>query len=197
MRRLAVWFVAALCACAHASATLGAPLTLERIMSDPDWIGPPVERPYWSLDGTSIFFSLKRTGSPVRDLQRAAVSGGPARPVPLRDLSSLDAPDPVFDRARQRAAFIRNGDLFVRDLGSRKLTQVTRTPATEGSPRFSGDGARVFFRSGNDWYAFDLASGMAGPIALLMATKDPDEKKPGELERMQLRLISTLAHDRA
>jgi hypothetical protein len=72
MPRTAPWLVAALSACALASAAHTAPLTLERIMADPDWIGPPVERPYWSLDGRSILFGLKRAGSPVRDLQRMA-----------------------------------------------------------------------------------------------------------------------------
>src|SRR5262249_44933602 len=146
------------------------------IMADPDWIGPPVERPYWSLDGHSILFSVKRAGSPVRDLQRVAASGGPYRPVPAADLADLDAPDPVFDQARKRAAFIRNGDLFVRDMGNGKLTQVTRSTGAESAPRFSADGARVLFRIGNDWYAYDLASRVAGPLALPVAGKDPDEK---------------------
>jgi hypothetical protein len=173
------------------------PLTLERIMADPDWIGPPVERPFWSLDGGSVLFSLKRAGSPVRDLRRAPASGGASRAVPAAELSGLDAPNPVFDRARKRAAFIRNGDVFVRDLGSRKLTQVTRTPAFESSPQFSADGARLQFRSGSDWYAYDLVGGVTGPAALLVPTKDPDDKKPGDLEQMQMRLIATLARDRA
>ena len=196
MRR-APWLVAVLAVSLLASPTHTAPLTLERIMADPDWIGPPVERPWWSLDGRSILFSLKRTGSPVRDLHRVAVSGGAYRPVPAANLATLDAQNPVFDHTRKRAAFIRNGDLFVREMGTRQLTQVTRSTATEAAPRFSADGARVLFRIGNDWYAYDLASRVTGPAALLVAGKDPDEKKTNDLERMQLRLITTLARDRA
>src|SRR5262245_34881135 len=98
--RWAPWLLAALAASLLASPAHTAPLTLERIMADPDWIGPPVERPYWSLDGRSLFFSLKRAGSPVHDLERVAASGGAYRPVPAADLADLDAADPVFDRAR-------------------------------------------------------------------------------------------------
>jgi hypothetical protein len=29
-------------------------ISLDEIMADPDWIGPPVEDPYWSVDGRSI-----------------------------------------------------------------------------------------------------------------------------------------------
>ncbi len=189
--------VAVLAVSLLASPAPAAPLTLERIMADPDWIGPPVEQPYWSLDGRSILFRLKRTGSAVRDLHRVAASGGAYRPVPARDLADLDAQTPVFDRARTRAAFIRNGDLFVREMGSRKLTQVTRSTATEAAPRFSADGTQVLYRVGSDWFAYHLASHASGPVALLVAGKDPDDKKSNDLERMQLRLIRTLARDRA
>src|SRR5205823_6108869 len=103
----------------------------------------------------------------------------------------------VLDRSRQRAAFVRHGDVFVRDRASGRLTQVTRTPGFESSPQFSADGRSLQYRSGSDWYAYDLTSGATGPLALLAATKDPDEKKLGELEQMQLRLITTLRQDRA
>ena len=62
MPRIAPFLVAVLSICALAPATHAEPLTLERIMADPDWIGPPVERPFWSLDGGSILFSLKQIG---------------------------------------------------------------------------------------------------------------------------------------
>src|SRR5204862_2986041 len=80
---------------------------------------------------------------------------------------------------------------------TRRLVQVTRTPAAETSPQFSADGRMLQFRSGSDWLAYDLTSGVTGPVALLVLGKDPEEKKPGDLERMQLRLIATLQRDRA
>ena len=52
------------------------PITLDQAMADPDWIGPPVERPYWSVDGRSVHYWLKRAGSPVRDLHRVDIDGG-------------------------------------------------------------------------------------------------------------------------
>jgi dipeptidyl aminopeptidase/acylaminoacyl peptidase len=189
--------VIACSACSLPPARAAEPLTLERIMADPDWIGPPVERPFWSLDGRAVVYSLKRAGSPVHDLWRAAADGGAPRRVPAAELATLDARDPVFSRDRSRAAFVRNGDVFVRELKSGKLIQVTRTPALESSPQFAADGRTLQFRSGNDWLAYDWTSGVTGPVALLALTKDPDEKKPTDLERMQLRLIATLQHDRA
>ena len=196
MPRVPLLLIPAVLAAALASAQ-AAPLTLERIMADADWIGPPVERPYWSLDGGSVIYSLKRTGSPVRDLWRVPAGGGAPRRVAPAELATLDATAPVFDRERRRAAFVRNGDVFVRDLKSRQLVQVTRTPGVENAPQFSADGRTLQFRGGTDWLGYDLGSGVTGPLALVVPGKDPDEKKPGDLERMQLRLITTLRKDRA
>ena len=37
-------------------------------MSDPDWIGAAVRDVYWSADGRAIYYSAKRSGSPIVDL---------------------------------------------------------------------------------------------------------------------------------
>src|SRR5215831_18895544 len=100
-----------LLACSFHPARAAEPLTLERIMADPDWIGPPVERPFWSLDGATIFYSLKRAGSPVNDLWRVAAAGGAPHRVQPAEMQAIDATQPVFDRERRRAAFVRNGDV--------------------------------------------------------------------------------------
>ena len=134
MRRAARWLAATLFAGAIATAVHGEPLTLERIMADPDWIGPPVERPYWAVDGAAVLYTLKRTGSPVHDLWRVAAGGGAPHRVEAGERPGLDAAQPVFDRDRLRAAFVRNGDVFVREMKTRRLVQVTRTPAAETSP---------------------------------------------------------------
>ena len=73
---------------AHASATPAKP-SLEQIMADPDWIGPPVEDEYWSIDGRNIYYELKRKGSSIRDLYRVAAGG--ATPTKLSDAELANA----------------------------------------------------------------------------------------------------------
>ena len=103
------------------------PITLDQAMAHPDWIGPPVESPWWSWDGRSIHYKLKRAGSPLRDIYSQPVAGGAPVRIDEAGQPTLDAPSPVFDRARTRMAFARNGDIFERDLRSGALTQVTRS----------------------------------------------------------------------
>ncbi|UXI67850.1 S9 family peptidase [Tahibacter amnicola] len=173
-----------------------AALSLDQIMADPDWIGPAVEAPFWAVDGSAVYYSLKRTGSPIRDLHRITLGDKSDHILTDAEHASRDAIGAVFDTARQRAAFVRNGDIFVRELPGGRLVQVTRTAEDESSPQFSADQRQLHYRVGNDWFSYDFASAINAPIALLKAEKNPDDKKPGELEELQLRLISTLKRDR-
>ena len=167
-------------------------VTIEQAMADPDWIGAPVQHPYWSIDGKSLYYSLKQKGSQVRDLHRIDIAAGKDMIVDAQAMTNADGADPVFDRARTHGAFIRNGDVFIRDISSGRLTQVTRTPQMESSPEFSGDGRVLHYRSGGDWFAYDIAAGVGGPAVIVKAEKDPDAKKADDLGALQLKYFSTL-----
>src|SRR5688572_11444988 len=92
------------------SAVAAEPLTLEQTMADPDWIGPPVEGAFWSLDGKSVNYQLKRVDSVLRDTYSIELAGGAPRKLDDAQLAKLDAAAPQFDRERRRALFVRNGD---------------------------------------------------------------------------------------
>jgi len=167
-------------------------LTLEKIMAEPDWIGAGVQNAYWSADGKAAYYSLKRGGSPVIDLHRIDLASGDDSVVDGAAMAGADGSDASYDLAGTRAAFVRNGDVFVRDLRNGALTQITRAGNTRAA-RLSGDGRLVTFRTGNDWFVHDLASGVTGTAATLKTEKDPDAPaKADDLRDMQLRTFSTL-----
>ena len=81
MRRIAL-ACAVLCGSllvdAPPAAAAEAELTLEKIMSDPDWISRRPENPYWSDDGRTIYYQRKRQGSEIRDLYALDAASGAA-----------------------------------------------------------------------------------------------------------------------
>jgi dipeptidyl aminopeptidase/acylaminoacyl peptidase len=167
-------------------------LTLEKIMADPDWIGPEVSDAYWSADDRAVYYSIKRPGSPIVDLHRVELAGHKDQIVDARALAGADG-RPVFDRAGKRAAFVRNGDIFVRDVASGRLTQITRSLQTEAAPQFSADDRSLSFRVDNDWFIHDFSTGVTSPAAVVKAEKDPNSApKPDDLRAMQLHTFSTL-----
>ncbi|MGH8183112.1 MAG: prolyl oligopeptidase family serine peptidase, partial [Rhodanobacteraceae bacterium] len=173
----------------HASKTQK--LTLEQIMADPDWIGPPVEDEYWSVDGHDVYFKLKRKGSSIRDLYRVADGGG--TPVKLSDAKLASANGPaVFDRARDRAAYLRHGDVFVREVSSGTTRQITRSDAGKYGLQISADGRLVSWSENNDWYVWNAATGVVSQAATLKTGDNPVDAKPDQMERLQLSLFSTL-----
>ena len=179
-----------------AAAQEAAPLTIEQVMADPDWIGPAVEKPAWRWDGRQVVYQLKRIGSPVRDAWRQPLDGAAARQVEDGERADLDAPAPVYDARRQRMLFARNGDIFLRDLRSGRLTQLTRSDDTESRPQFASDGGAIW-RAGNDWYHWSPDGGTA-QVGVVKAARDPAAApKADDLREQQLRTLATLRNDRA
>jgi dipeptidyl aminopeptidase/acylaminoacyl peptidase len=195
MRALPLLAAALLLTCAHARAA--APLTLEQIMADPDWIGAPVEDAWWAWDGRQVEYLLKRDGQTIRDTWQQPVDGSMAATrVDGAARAQLDAARPAYDAAHQRMAFVRNGDVFVRDLRSGALTQLTRGSDEEALPQWSSDGGLVW-RVGNDWYRWTAGDGIR-QAANVQASRDPDAPaKPDLLRAHQMRLIDTLRNDKA
>lgn len=177
-----------------AASVADAPLTLDRIMAR-DWIGTPPEDPYWSDDGKSIFYRQRRPDSEVVDLHRVELASGRSEVVPPAELGRVDAPGGSWSRDRRLRAFVREGDLFVRESGRRSPRQLTRTSELESAPLVLATGDRVAFRRGDAIHAIDLATGLDSTLVDLRLAEDPDATpdRSAFLAAEQLRLFAVLA----
>jgi len=182
---------AAAAAQAPLPATATQPLDLETIMANTDWIGQPVEDPYWSVDGRSLYYSLKRDGSPVRDLYKVDPANGRSVKLDPAAMAHADGPA-IFDRSRQHAAFLLHDDVFVVDVANGRRTQVTHGQQVRRPPQFSADGRALQYRQGQDWFRYDLRDGTTTQVAALEFADDPQAKQPDALGELQLDLFKTL-----
>jgi dipeptidyl aminopeptidase/acylaminoacyl peptidase len=171
------------------------PLSLHQIMADPDWIGPAVEQAWWSWDGSRAYYTLKRRDSTVRDTWTRPIDGGTAVRIDGAARADIDAANPVLDAGGMRMAFVRNGDVFVRDLRGGGLQQITRTEAVETQLQWSREGT-LSWRSGQEWYRWSTRDGI-GQAAVIKAEDDPAKPpKADELRDRQLRYFDTLRRER-
>lgn len=187
--------VLALLAAAPALAQTAAPtpITLDQSMAHPDWIGPPVNSAWWAWDSRRVHYPLKRNGSPISDTYVQPIDGGAASIVKENELAGTDVAGLQISPDRRRALFVRNGDVFERDLGNGALTQITRSAESEADAQYASDGRSVQFRIDSNWYRWHPSERLVVPLALPRAEKDP-AAAPGKdlLREQQLRLSSTL-----
>ncbi|MGH8041345.1 MAG: S9 family peptidase [Rudaea sp.] len=178
-------------------------LSLEQIMADPDWIAgqiqvpeefePGASAPYFSVDGKAVYYRLKRSGSPMFDLHRIDLTDNRDAAIEAAEMTSADGDHTVYTQDGTHAAFVRNGDIFLRDLHGGATLQVTRGETRNANPQFSADGRLLSFHAGDDWFVHDIAAGTTAPAAVLKTEDDPDTApKDDVLRAEQLRLFSTL-----
>ncbi|MGD8574335.1 MAG: S9 family peptidase, partial [Gammaproteobacteria bacterium] len=169
-------------------------VTLERIMSDADWMGNAPEDAFWAPDGQRIYYRQKEQGSKIRDLHGLDPATGKSTKVAAEALAQADTGDGAFDLARARYVYVHDGDIFVRLLANGKTRQITRTPEVESHARFMADGRHVAFMSGDNWYLYDLDSGLVSRAADVETGKDPAEKDRSfdYLKSQQKRIFRTL-----
>ncbi|MCW5754694.1 MAG: prolyl oligopeptidase family serine peptidase [Phycisphaeraceae bacterium] len=169
-------------------------VTLERIMAHPDWIGRFAEQPYWSDDGKAIYFQRKRPGVAQTDLYRRALTE-PAETL-VRGALAAEASTPagVWSSDRRRKLFARHGDIFLRDLDSNRIDQLTRTHAVESSPRFMRDPRAITYVRDGVILVRWLDTGLEDEVVHLLAADDPDTETPGSgfLAEQQRRLFEVL-----
>jgi dipeptidyl aminopeptidase/acylaminoacyl peptidase len=186
-----------------AAQDVAAELTLERIMAHPDWLGRAPVGAYWADDGGSVFYERKRAGEEARELFEVGLSGEPARRVEDPERGAISVPGGDWNRERTRKVFEREGDVYLRDLATGELRQLTRTAAPESGPFFLADESRIAFRRGDAFFVRDLASGLEYQPAEVLADKDPaeaeaeEEEKAGFLARQEARLFEIVRNTEA
>ncbi len=182
------------------------PLTLEQIMSDPDWIGQAPEAPFISADGKSAYYQRKEKGSELRALWRVSLAGGAPEKLTPAQQAAAESPDRIFTPDGGRAAWLRGGNVFFTDRTTPR--QLTRTGDATALLTFIGND-RVAFRAGKRVLAVELTSGLVSLIATLEVAVDPEEPEKKEFlakqeERLfdivkarEERRLARLANDRA
>jgi dipeptidyl aminopeptidase/acylaminoacyl peptidase len=175
-------------------------ITLDRIMSDPQWLGRPPENAYWSDDGQSFYYQREREGSKISDWFEADLQGNLIRVVQDKDLGGMDSSSGRFDRKRERKVYESSGDVFIKNQKKDSTRQLTRTIDRESAPQFMADQRRVMFRRGDSVLTRDLESGLEQDLVDLRFQPDPEVKRQkdaeGYLPEQQQRLFDTLRTQR-
>jgi len=154
-------------------------LTLEQIMSDPDWMGRSPQRWYWGDDNQTIFYKQKRAGSPLQDLYQQATSNKKAEKVKLAQMHVVSDMYAQRNNANTHEIYTFEGNVFVKELANLQVQQLTYTSAYEHSAMFLNNG-NVAYRVGNKFFEHDLSSNKIIELANLQLKADPKDAKSND-----------------
>jgi len=163
-------------------------------MAHPDWIGRAPQQAYWADDSRGIYYRQKRQGTEQTDLFRVDTDGDELRQVAAEDLPSVDVPSNTRSPNGRLKTYARAGDIYVKNLRSGDITQLTRTAAQESNPVFTADNDKVIFSRNSTILVRDLDSGLEYQAADIRLEPLPDEEEEKEyLEEQQLRLFDIIS----
>jgi len=172
-------------------------LTIEKIMRDPKWIGVSPSNIHWSDDSKKILFTWNADKTGPDELFAATPAGAMPQKVSIADRRSLPAENGSWNKKRNQKVFEKNGDLFLEDLKTGAITQLTYTVERESSPVFNGDENHIIFSQGNNLFSMKLNGAGLQQLTNFVKSKskkDNDELNGEEkwLKKQQLELFDII-----
>ena len=168
-------------------------LTLNQIMADPEWIGMKPYLSHWRYDSKAVYFDQYSSSEPYPKRVELQLDGQ-HRALIIGERYQTDQEDGVNNADNSLRAYIYRGNLFLSDRKSGKVRQLTQSSEHVTQVRFLTDG-RVAYRQGDQFFALDLATGLARQLLDIRLTRSP--KPPGEpqvfLAQEQQALIGWIA----
>jgi len=136
-----------------------APLTVEKIMRDPKWIGVAPSNVSWSEESKYVYFNWNPDKNVGDSLFMISLTNRTPQKVTPALRRSLPSSNGVYNKAHTRKLYEKNGDIFMLDITSSKTTQITSTNERESNPLFSMDEQKVFFTFNMNLFSWEVATG--------------------------------------
>jgi dipeptidyl aminopeptidase/acylaminoacyl peptidase len=170
-------------------------ITLEQIMSDPDWMGRSPESWYWGDDSQTVLYQQKQQGNPLRDLMKKSLqTEGNGEKVKLATMHIDADRNAQTNRSGTHEVYVFEGNVFLKEVTNQKVKQLTYTSAIERSAMFLNNG-NVSYRVGDKFFEHDVNNSKIIELASLQMKNSPDaaDKTPSYIAEEQSKLISYIA----
>jgi dipeptidyl aminopeptidase/acylaminoacyl peptidase len=172
-------------------------LTVDFIMRDPKWMGSFPSQHYWAEDGSAVYFLWNPEKADADSLYQISRNGETPKKVPPAVRQNLPARSGAYTRDFSKKVFERDGDIFLLDVKSAAIRQVTNTSEQESAPVFSFSEKEVLFIKERNLYSWEIATGGLAQHTDFLEAEKPKEAEPKTdeqkyLSQEELRLIATL-----
>jgi dipeptidyl aminopeptidase/acylaminoacyl peptidase len=142
-------------------------LSIPQIMQGEKFVGYLPEDISWSEDSKTIYFTWTPDFDTLRNTYKIQIAenGSTTQPekVGVEELMSMTGRG-VYNKARTKKVYAKNGDLFLYDLASHRSQPITNTLERESDPTFSGDESKIIFQQNNNLYSWEISTGVLTQI---------------------------------
>lgn len=139
-------------------------LSVEKIMRHPKWIGTAPNNIFWAPNNKTLYFYWNPEGAISDSLYSITVQDQIPRKTGREERCNSPSRFGRYNRSHTKMTYEKNGDIFIYDVPSGKISQLTSTVTQEYGPYFSGDEKKIIFTIGHDAYSWELASGKFSQI---------------------------------
>lgn len=154
-------------------------LTIEQIMQGEQFVGYLPDRIAWADDNQHIYFSWNPEMDTLRSTYQVSTQGGKPEKLNTDALKQLSFGG-TYNKDRSLKAFAKNGDLFLKNLKTGEITQITNTTDRESNPYFSGDETKLVFTQNNNLYTWALEGGTISQITNFKKDEASKDRKKAD-----------------
>jgi dipeptidyl aminopeptidase/acylaminoacyl peptidase len=134
-------------------------LTIEKIMRDPKWIGIAPSNIRWSDDNKHLYFNWNPNNTERDELFAIAPTDTKPVKVSIDEQKAFPSGYGAMNRAHTLKLYEKNGDIYLEELKTGKIQQLTNTVEREANPAFSGDESKVIYTAGGNLFSMSLNGG--------------------------------------
>ncbi|KAA5540336.1 prolyl oligopeptidase family serine peptidase [Adhaeribacter rhizoryzae] len=136
-----------------------ATLTIDQIMQGTAFTGTSPSNISWSENGRQIYFQWNPDNNRRDSLYTVNADGKNIRKVTASASQLLPTSNGAYNRNYTQKVYEKNGDIYLLDVKSGKIEQLTNTVEREYLPDFTFDQKKIAFLQNNNLFYLHLGSG--------------------------------------
>ncbi|MCZ4243161.1 S9 family peptidase [Pedobacter punctiformis] len=163
-----------LCPGGYAFAQQIAPLTVDKIMRDPKWMGVAPTNYRWTADSKTLYFNWNPENKTKEELYKVSVNSTKPVKATEKEDEKLLSLNYVYNKENTLGLVEKSGDIYLQNLKTNKETRLTNTLERESNPVFLTNGNIVFQKEDN-LYEVDLQSAETKQLTNFVKGKKPSK----------------------
>ncbi len=153
-------------------------LKINEIMKGDDFVGHLPSNVNWSSDGKTIYFDWNPEGAALSDsLYGYQLKSGKIDKIDFETSYKLPSFYGTFNASKTKKVYEKYGDIYMLDVATHTIFQITNTTDRERSPYFIQNDSKIAFEKGDNIYTWTIATGATQQVTNFTDKKEKKDKK--------------------